>query len=627
MTFDITKFKAREKLTGRYGQHIGSLKAAGKETASIETAVEGALANIKSGNTRSFVIYGEPQSGKTEMMIGLTARLLDEGHPIIIHLLNDSVDLLEQNLRRFKKSGIAPSPKIYKEILDPAIKVGNGELILFCKKNSKDLKKLIDKIGNIDKKVIIDDEADYASPNGKVNKGEKTKINGLITKLLKDDGLYIGVTATPARLDLNNTFENDHEKWVDFPPHSKYTGQNIFFPLNPDREQLSFKLTFLPDSGDSPKYIRDALCRFMINVAYLNIEINKKPESYSILIHTSGKKADHKGDWHVVESVFSNLSSEQNPKFAKQVEAIWEMAQEIYPGKADSITGYIVDNATRNAVLLLNSDRNDPNLEEASNPSSLFTVVIGGNIVSRGVTFNNLLSMFFTRDVQHKIQQDTYIQRARMFGARGDYLKFFELTIPEALYVDWHRCFVFHKLAIEAIKEGKGAPVWLADHRISPVSSSSIDRSTVSLDRGEMAFSLFDFDADSQSLYESVVESSVDEFSKLKELHLAFGDQVFPEYLLKYIESTSFKGASSVAIHPATSIAGYKQSAGLDKEKIERLKGFFGKTQMQKEKFPDAVHHLKVFYNESGRARLFYKFDGSVQFIKNLISQIERKAA
>ena len=61
-----------------------------------------------------------------------------------------------------------------------------------------------------------------------------------------------------------------------------------------------------------------------------------------------------------------------------------------------------------------------------------------GNIVSRGVTFPNLLSMFFTRDVKHRLQQDTYIQRARMFGARGKYLKHFELTIPSQLYTDWH---------------------------------------------------------------------------------------------------------------------------------------------------------------------------------------------
>jgi len=97
----------------------------------------------------------------------------------------------------------------------------------------------------------------------------------------------------------------------------------------------------------------------------------------------------------------------------------------------------------------MNSER-DKNVDfkAATNPSALFTIVIGGNIVSRGVTFDNLLSMFFTRDSKHKIQQDTYIQRARMFGSRKAHIHYFELTIPDQLYADWHRCFVFHRLAL-----------------------------------------------------------------------------------------------------------------------------------------------------------------------------------
>jgi len=60
--------------------------------------------------------------------------------------------------------------------------------------------------------------------------------------------------------------------------------------------------------------------------------------------------------------------------------------------------------------------------------------------------------------------------------------------------VDWHRCFVFHKLALEAIREETGSPVWLSDSRIAAVASASIDRSTVDLDKGEMAFRIFRFD-------------------------------------------------------------------------------------------------------------------------------------
>ncbi|MDA4629718.1 hypothetical protein NZA98_01075, partial [Escherichia coli] len=90
----------------------------------------------------------------------------------------------------------------------------------------------MDKIGRVDGIVVIDDEADYASPNSKINSGAKTTINDLINQVLGATGIYIGVTATPARLDLNNTFQNDSHLWVDFPPHSAYTGQDVFFPLD-----------------------------------------------------------------------------------------------------------------------------------------------------------------------------------------------------------------------------------------------------------------------------------------------------------------------------------------------------------------------------------------------------------
>lgn len=621
--FDISKFKGEKN--DRYEKHIAGLKKDKKQSDCIERAVSDAIKNIEKGNTRSFVIYGEPQSGKTEMMIGLTARLLDNGYKIVIHLLNDSVDLLNQNLRRFKKSGLSPTPKHFKEVIDPEVKLKEGEFIIFCKKNFSDLQKVISKLGNIKGRIIIDDEADYASPNSKINKGEKTRINSLIEKLLGDDGVYIGVTATPARLDLNNTFENDHEKWVDFPPHKKYTGQDVFFPIDSDDPGFNYRLNFLSDSEDSPKYIKEALFRFFINVAHLNTNENAQEQNYSILIHTSGKKIDHKSDKRVVEIILSELADQDGKKFESHVKLIHTLAGKIYPGQQDDITTYIVNNRSKASIVMLNSDRSNDNLEDAANPISLFTIVIGGNIVSRGVTFNNLLSMFFTRDVRQKIQQDTYIQRARMFGSRGDYLKYFELTIPETLYTDWHRCFVFHRLAITAIREGKGAPVWLSDSRIAPTALTSIDRGTVSFDRGEMAFSIFVFDEGIAELYKNIVESPADNFSKLKQLKALFGEGSLPEYLQQYISKTSFKGDKSIAIHPATSIAGYKDDSGINKDKIERVQGFFGRPQMQKNKFPDATHHFKVFFNAKGKGRLYYKFDGSIQFIKNLKTSIENK--
>ena len=141
-------------------------------------------------------------------------------------LVQDNLTLEQQNLRRFEESEINPSPKSFYDILQPEVNIKEGEFIVFCKKNSSNLLKLLKRTDNISNKVIIDDEADYASPNSKINRADKdgikerTKINERIYKLLGKTGVFIGVTATPARLDLNNTFTNEHHMWTYFEPHT-----------------------------------------------------------------------------------------------------------------------------------------------------------------------------------------------------------------------------------------------------------------------------------------------------------------------------------------------------------------------------------------------------------------------
>jgi hypothetical protein len=102
--FDIRRFREGGKRSDQYDRQLKRLKDAGKEVQCIEAAVRGAIENLRQKKGDSFVIYGEPQSGKTEMMICLTGMLVDEGYPFILHLLNDSVDLLDQNLGHLRTS-------------------------------------------------------------------------------------------------------------------------------------------------------------------------------------------------------------------------------------------------------------------------------------------------------------------------------------------------------------------------------------------------------------------------------------------------------------------------------------------------------------------------------------------
>ena len=67
----------------RYERQLARVREAKKQTSCISDAVNRSLDNIASRKARSFVIYGEPQSGKTEMMICLTAKLIDSGFDVI----------------------------------------------------------------------------------------------------------------------------------------------------------------------------------------------------------------------------------------------------------------------------------------------------------------------------------------------------------------------------------------------------------------------------------------------------------------------------------------------------------------------------------------------------------------
>ncbi len=456
--------------------------------------------------------------------------------------------------------------------------------------------------------VVIDDEADYATPNSGVNKGTKTAINRWVSKLIGADGRYVGVTATPARLDLNNTFGNDTGMWVKFPPHSKYTGQDTFFPI--DSNTIEYRLSKFTPGANNSKAAQDALIRFLVTSAYLNL--NGQPGNYTMLVHTSGKRTDHEADRLAIEKTAAALRDAASDRFDELAKSVFETAASLYPdSNAQQITEFVVENASRVTLIVLNSKRDRKAALAATEPTSPFTIVIGGNIVSRGVTFPNLVSMFFTRNVRSKLQQDTYIQRARMFGARGKYLKHFELTIPTLLYDDWRKCFVFHKLSLATIENNLGVPVWIGDSRISVASRSSIDRATVNFDTGEMSFGKFAVTPRVSEL----VKAAPTELKTLRLLQKEMGKEALPTFLIEWIENSQMRFPDSLAIHEPSSIAGYKTTA--DQKEITRKKGFIGNPQLESARFPDALHHVKIFHNAQGTARVFYKFTQRVSFTQN----------
>lgn len=601
--------------TRQYEDRIATLHNRGIDTSSIQSTIGKTISNLKQKESRSFVIFGEPQSGKTEMMIALNAKLLDEGYRVIINLLTDSVDLLDQSLRRFRASGLNPSPKHYADLPQDPKRLKGREWVVFCKKNARDLEKLIELVRLESGLIVIDDEADYASPDGNINRPEhdKTKINKLISSLLGKDGIYIGVTATPARLNLNNTFQNESERWVDFAPHPKYVGQDFFFP---HREQCSYRLhTFQADEGDERGEIEKAILHFLCGVAELhNIGME---ENFTMLVHTSGKRSEHAEDVELIQSTLATLSNASAAGFERLRKKLWVVAKD-YADDPDAIGMFVLKNIRRNTLVEINSRNPKPGkVAEIASPTSLFSFGVGGNIISRGVTFDNLLSMYFTRSVKGKFSQDTYIQRARMFGSREEYKKFFQLWIPESLMGNWSKCFAFHKLALEALRSGAGAPVWLSDHKTTPTSPASIDRSSVDFEGGEMSFAIFNYNEEEvKSLFERNERADTE---VLAELRAYFSDSEFPGYVYNYLLQELTPGSHMISFHGpsgfGTAASRYTED---EKNNIRRTKGIFATNEYSRSELPAARHHLKVFHNGKGHARIFYKINGgAIKFIQN----------
>lgn len=590
----ISNMRSLTEENNFYKEYLNRLYSEGKDINPIKDCVVNTLTEINL-KTKSFVIYGEPQSGKTAMMIALTHEILKLGHKIVIVLLNDSKRLLEQNLNRFEESKIMPSPRNAMDLHENGEKIEEGvEYILFCKKNARNLENL-SKLLYKKKILILDDEADYATPNGKINKAERSKINQLVKNLVGVENYYIGVTATPARLDLNNTLNNDSEKWVHFAPHKEYIGKDEFFLEDGHYERFYV-------SHHEERDLEKAAIAFICNVAVIN-SVNKDDKNYCMLIHTSGRKSDHKSDKAIIDNLKKSILTRGNLKKTKKYYQIFQehknrhaILKEI---PEDVILNYIDKKISSNRVIEINSDNTQDN--DIGKPPALFSFYVGGNIISRGVTFNNLLSMYFTRDTKGIFQQDTFIQRARMFGARRSYLKYFQLWIPKELFRDWQHSFIYHYISLLDLKETGAAPIWTAGGRVVPTSSNSIDRKNIFTAKRERYSKKFNFVPFKEKIGEILASQNLTDHEKLINLEKLLPIKQDLKIIFKVIELLS--DGNSLNIH-FMGIRYIKKTTDYH-DNLFRPQGVLGGGDTKKLKKDHAILFL---VNTANDARLLYYY-------------------
>ena len=310
--------------------------------------------------------------------------------------------------------------------------------------------------------LLLDDESDYASVNTR-EETNPTAINFAIRNILQwfSRSSYIGFTATPFAnifIDHENTndlFPRDFIYSLESP--SNYVGAEATFGT-PD-EIDSASVIDLEDADDAfpvghkvshevsviPDSLRDALRTFVVANAIRDLR-GHQDQARAMLVNVSRYKRVQGQVFDLVDEEVSGLRNAielhsvtygegaANPDLDAlretfgtrfpEVEFTWEQVLEALPSAVADIR-----------VQLFNSDK-DRKLEETETtwerPQRL--IAVGGDVLSRGLTLDGLMTSYFNRNAQ---ASDTLLQMARWFGYRDDYQDLCRLWIDPAVASDY----------------------------------------------------------------------------------------------------------------------------------------------------------------------------------------------
>lgn len=473
---------------------------------------------------RRGLCIGDVQSGKTSTYIGLINKAADAHYRVIILLTGTIEKLRRQTQQRIDEGFIGLDSYAFTVLENNNVQVGVGAIdpstsgwavtsttsdfnaatakkivgqlntisapvIFVLKKNKSVLEKLerwlrLYNANKVTKKIdlpmlLIDDEADNASVNTKVD--SVTAINKGIRKLLElfEKANYVGFTATPyANIFIDPDSEEKMLKEDLFPRDfiyaleapSNYIGARTIFGENakygymlesnddcemalPIRHKKDDALQYLPES------LKEALAAFFIanavrdlrgdNKAHRTMMINisrfiivqnqitkivdgfvrdwkREIRNYYML----GGEALQYESFAVIKNVYDKYFKRfsQDPDFSDLQHFSWEEIQKVLYPAISRIEVRTVNGG--NAPKSLDYEK----YEKEPNDIGLRLIAVGGLSLSRGLTLEGLCTSYFYRN---STMYDTLMQMGRWFGYRGNYRDLCKVWMP-TLSMDWY---------------------------------------------------------------------------------------------------------------------------------------------------------------------------------------------
>ena len=480
----------------REGDHFWPLY---KESLAQRDLDEDAIEDINKASTKIVSYLGDPgvhglrtqglvigyvQSGKTSNYMGVIAKAADAGYRLIIVLSGMYNSLRQQTQRRLNSQIVEPAHRnrwlpLTREDADfghvtrasPLLSHTELRLLVVTKKNASRLERVCNWLADVAPEVrkkcpalIIDDEADQATPNTGRNEERRSKINDLVLKLLHllPTSSYVGYTATPfATVFIDPAAEDLYPSdfIVRLPRPKGYFGAEALFgraPLDDGDEpddgynmvrpvskteaasvrpptNRAERQAFEPPVPDS---LKEAIRYFILASAARRCRGQSQRHS-SMLVHTTHYSEVHLRQRAGIQGYIDQMKrgvGDTDRLLRDQLSAQWldesgkvDPGEHGYPRLSFTEVYSEVPDVLRDIKVIadnyISEDRLDYTEKQLDAEGNAVTVpqtviAVGGNTLSRGLTLEGLVASYFVRSGR---AYDTLLQMGRWFGFRPGY--------------------------------------------------------------------------------------------------------------------------------------------------------------------------------------------------------------
>lgn len=433
------------------------------------TDIVGLLANPHSPAIRTRgLVLGFVQSGKTANFTAAIAKAADAGYRLFIVLSGVHNSLRRQTQLRIDEQLVERHPARWVQLTDehrdfgkpvkalPLLGSPDLRCIAVVKKNVSRMTHLRDwlreaqKHGGLDNcpVLIIDDEADQASPNAARDPElDRTRINERLTELLALPRVaYVGYTATPfANVLVNPADATDiypRSFIYALPKPATYFGSRELFGVPVSEEESTVNdephdmIRIVPDDeadehatknllAEGPSVtesLGEAITWFVLATTARRVRSGVAKHS-SMLIHTTMRVGPQLEYIDPIRAFVKRLGAAILDGETADLRALWEREAAAEPATRHGIRAVTFDEllpvlptTIDELKVLADNGLSTHRLVYDDEPATV--IAVGGNTLSRGLTLEGLVSSYFLRSSN---TYDTLLQMGRWFGYRPGY--------------------------------------------------------------------------------------------------------------------------------------------------------------------------------------------------------------